>query len=128
MLCINWRDRSLLICSAVYSMVNTNMKKTYAKPFLNSYCLSTDKALLVGSVYVPTTNYSPDKKYHCPYAPSHYCELHSDDMNKWRRSIEYAAQHKTPMDFYEPNGCNYKNNCDVYSLYIFKKQHENNGK
>ena len=104
------------------------MKQIYIRPTTYVCCVDFTNWLLAGSGKC-STNYSPDMDYDCPYVQgSHYCREYSGYMNAFRKSIEYAAQHKTNTTFYEPGECPYKNTCDIYQLHMFKKQHENNGK
>ena len=105
------------------------MKQVYASPVICVHHIDLTTNILAGSGNHASTNYSPDRDYNCPYVQeSHYCKEYSEYMNAFRKSIEYAAQHKTNTTFYEFGGCPRQNTCGVYKLYLFKKQHENNGK
>ena len=99
------------------------MKRKYTKPTIEVSTAYYELCLLAASVYTPR-----DREYHCPYAPSLYCRDYSEHMNNWRRSVEDAAQNGRKNTFYTREGCIYEKTCEVYKLYMFKKQHENGGK
>ena len=103
------------------------MKKPYEHPVSYLCNTSGNKPLLVGSSHLMSPNNS-QKDYYCPYVPSLYCRRYSEYMNAWKRSVEYAANNNLDQNIYETSGCTYERLCEVYRLYMYRKQHENNGK
>lgn len=109
------------------------MKQKYIAPQIVSYDLSVDSPILNGSSrpgrVVYTEPHKLQKNYNCPYVSSLGCEKYSRYINKFAETVNYMATHKINADFVTMDGCPYKDKCEVYSLYLYKKIHQqNNGK
>ena len=105
------------------------MKQKYIAPQMVSYDLSMESQILNGSSQPGHVIYTvPKYKYNCPYVSSLYCEKYSKYMNKFAEAVNYMATHKINADFVTTDGCPYKDKCEVYSLYLYKKINQQNGK